>query len=121
MTEDRVVIVGASMGGLRAAEAIRKAEFNGEIMVIGAEPHMPYNRPPLSKAAPDLDALAFRVSRHAQDVCWRLGERVTAADLTARTVTLTDGSSLRWSGLVVASGLRPRRLPIPGPAVGRHV
>jgi 3-phenylpropionate/trans-cinnamate dioxygenase ferredoxin reductase subunit len=50
MTGDRAVIVGASMGGLRAAEAMRKAGFTGEIVVIGDEPHMPYNRPPLSKA-----------------------------------------------------------------------
>jgi NADPH-dependent 2,4-dienoyl-CoA reductase/sulfur reductase-like enzyme len=113
------------MGGLRAAEAVRKAGFTGEITVIGDEPHMPYNRPPLSKdallgsgAAADL---AFRVPRAAQDVIWRLGERVTASDLAARTVTLDGGETLGWNGLVVATGLSPRRLPIPGPLSGRHV
>lgn len=137
---NRCVIVGASMGGLRAAEAVRKAGFTGEVVVIGDEPHMPYNRPPLSKDAlfpkvsptsaepteptppgPDPVPLTFRVPKAAQDVQWRLGERVVAADLTARTVTFADGQVLGWSGLVVASGLSPRRLPLPGPTAGRHV
>ena len=63
----RVVVVGASMGGLRAAEAVRKAGYAGEVLVIGAEPHMPYNRPPLSKEAlaaeADIATLTFRVPR----------------------------------------------------------
>jgi NADPH-dependent 2,4-dienoyl-CoA reductase/sulfur reductase-like enzyme len=117
----RVVVVGASMAGLRAAEAVRKAGFTGEVVVIGDEPHPPYNRPPLSKAAlrttPDVTGLLFRAPR--RDIEWRLGKPVVAADLTARTVTLDDGHVLGWNGLVVATGLRPRRLPLPGP--GRHV
>jgi 3-phenylpropionate/trans-cinnamate dioxygenase ferredoxin reductase subunit len=125
----RAVIVGGSLAALRSAEALRKGGFPGEIVVIGDEPHMPYNRPPLSKDAlfpPRDDAgsapdLSFRIPRHAQDVQWRLGERVTAADLAARTVTLAGGETLRWDGLVVATGLRPRRLAVPGPQAGRHV
>ena len=121
----RVVVVGASMGGLRAAEGVRKAGYTGEVVVVGDETRMPYNRPPLSKDAlagtTDVDTLTFRVPRAAEDVQWRLGETVTSADLTARTVTLSDGSVIDWDGLVVATGLRPRRLPIPGPAAGRHV
>jgi len=112
------------MGGLRAAEAVRKAGYAGEVLVIGAEPHMPYNRPPLSKealaGAPDIATLTFRVPRAAKDVTWRLGERVDSADLAARTVTLGGGEVLRWDGLVAASGLRPRRLATPGPPLGRH-
>lgn len=122
---DRVVVVGASMGGLRSAEAVRKAGFTGEVVVIGAEPHMPYNRPPLSKDAlsgqTPTDTLVFRVPRHAADVTWRLGETVASADLAARTVTMSDGAVLEWTGLVAATGLRPRRLDLPGPAAGRHV
>ena len=117
MATDRVVVVGASMAGLRAAEAVRKAGYAGEVVVIGDEPHMPYNRPPLSKTALGTapDDLSFRIPRHARDATWRLGEPVTAADLSARTVTLSGGDTLGWSGLVIASGLRPRRLPLPGP------
>jgi 3-phenylpropionate/trans-cinnamate dioxygenase ferredoxin reductase subunit len=125
MATNRVVVVGASIAGLRAAEAVRKAGFTGDVVVIGDEPHMPYNRPPLSKEAlagtMDPARLIFRVPKVAQDVDWRLGTTVAAADLTARTVTLTDGSTLDWSGLVIASGLRPRMLPLPGPESGRHV
>lgn len=118
----RVIVVGASMGGLRAAEAVRKAGYTGELIVIGDEPHPPYNRPPLSKqATPDLDGLLFRIPRAARDVEWRLGVPVVAADLSARTVTLADGQVLEWTGLVVATGLRPRRLAVPGPTAGRHV
>jgi 3-phenylpropionate/trans-cinnamate dioxygenase ferredoxin reductase component len=122
---DRVVVVGASMGGLRAAEAVVKAGFGGEVVVVGAEPHMPYNRPPLSKdalhAEPDLAGLQFRVPRAAKNVQWRLGTTVTGADLAAHTVTLDSGDVLGWRGLVAASGLRPRRLSVPGPFGGRHV
>jgi NADPH-dependent 2,4-dienoyl-CoA reductase/sulfur reductase-like enzyme len=123
----RVVVVGASMGGLRAAEAVAKNGFTGEVVVIGDEPHMPYNRPPLSKEAlagpeePDHVALAFRIPRHAREVTWRLGHRVVSADLSSRTVTLSGGERLDWDGLVVATGLDPRRLDLPGPLAGRHV
>ncbi|WP_410590215.1 NAD(P)/FAD-dependent oxidoreductase [Amycolatopsis sp. lyj-23] len=117
MATDRVVVVGASLAGLRAAEAVRKTGYAGEVVVVGDEPHMPYNRPPLSKTAlgAEPEDLAFRIPRHARDVTWRLGEAVTSADLTARTVTCAGGDVLGWSGLVIASGLRPRRLPLPGP------
>jgi NADPH-dependent 2,4-dienoyl-CoA reductase/sulfur reductase-like enzyme len=121
----RVVVVGASMGGLRAAEGLRKAGYGGEVLVIGEERHMPYNRPPLTKEAlagePDLATLEFRVPRAAKDVTWRLGQRVDCADLDAGTVTLDGGEQLGWDGLVAATGLRPRRLATPGPLGGRHV
>jgi NADPH-dependent 2,4-dienoyl-CoA reductase/sulfur reductase-like enzyme len=125
MATNRLVVVGASIAGMRAAETARKAGFTGDVVVIGDEPHMPYNRPPLSKEAlsgkMDPDRLPFRVPKMAQDVDWRLSTTVKGADLTARTVTLTNGTTLDWSGLVIASGLRPRVLPLPGPQDGRHV
>src|SRR3984885_7520949 len=121
----RVVVAGAGMAGLRSAEALRKAGFDGEVTIVGAEPHMPYNRPPLSKDAIggesfDPAQLTFRVARAATDLGWRLGEPAVAADLAARTVTLADGTVLGWDGLVVATGVRSRRLALPGPRNGLH-
>lgn len=119
-----VVVVGASMAGLRAAEQLRAAGWDGPITLIGDEPHMPYNRPPLSKEvlagkAP-FESLAFRPRASVADVRWRLGTKVVAADLDRRVVTLDDGEALAYRGLVVATGMRPRRLRCPGPVTGRH-
>ncbi len=120
-----VVIVGAGLGGLRSAEALRGAGYEGEITVVGDEPHLPYNRPPLSKEAllsgVDVEGLQFRRKATVEDVIWRLGAPAASSDLSARTVTLEDGSVLEFDGLVIASGIRPRRLPIPGPTTGRSV
>jgi 3-phenylpropionate/trans-cinnamate dioxygenase ferredoxin reductase component len=122
---DRIAVVGASLGGLRAAEQLRAAGWTREIVVIGAEPHMPYNRPPLSKEAlagtAQFETLAFRPRPSVADVTWRLGTPVSTVDLTARVLTLRDGEAMRFDGLVVATGLRPRRLRCPGPDGMRHV
>ncbi|MCX5259673.1 FAD-dependent oxidoreductase [Streptomyces canus] len=119
-----IVVAGASLGGLRAAEQLRAAGWSGPITVVGDEPHMPYNRPPLSKEvlagkAP-FASLAFTPKAAAADVEWRLGARIVASRLTERTVSLEDGSVLPYDGLVVATGMRPRRLRCPGPLTGRH-
>jgi len=145
---NHVAIVGAGLGGLRAAEQLRAAGHAGPITVVGAEPHMPYNRPPLSKellaheladaeSAPGADAddlavlhkqVAFRQRASVADVTFRLGVPVTAADLgagsTGGELVLADGGTVRFDGLVAAAGLRPRHLDVPGPAgpgSGRHV
>jgi 3-phenylpropionate/trans-cinnamate dioxygenase ferredoxin reductase component len=119
-----IIIAGASMGGLRAAEQLRAAGWTSRITVIGDEPHMPYNRPPLSKEvlagkAP-FASLAFTPKAAAADVEWRIGAKAVAARLDERTVSLDDGSVLPYDGLVVATGMRPRRLRCPGPLAGRH-
>ena len=139
-----VAVAGAGLGGLRAAEQLRAAGHDGPITVIGAEPHLPYNRPPLSKellahelpggsGADDggTDAPAalhqrveFRRRASVADVTFRLGAAVTAAALPSGTLTLADGATVRADGLIAATGLRPRRLNLPGPAgpgSGRHV
>jgi 3-phenylpropionate/trans-cinnamate dioxygenase ferredoxin reductase component len=129
-----IVIVGASMGGLRAAEQLVAQGFDGAITVIGAEPHLPYNRPPLSKdvlaqhrddhnstTAQWHQAVAFRPRKSTAGVDWRLGQPVASSDLHARSITLADGTALGFDGLVIATGLRPRRLDMPGPRRGRHV
>ncbi|MGW2518968.1 NAD(P)/FAD-dependent oxidoreductase [Streptomyces sp. NPDC001617] len=120
----RIVVAGGSMGGLRAAEQLRAAGWTGAVTVVGDEPHMPYNRPPLSKEvlagkAP-FESLAFTPKAAAADVEWRLGTSVVSARLAERTVALDDGSPLSYDGLVVATGMRPRRLRCPGPLAGRH-
>ncbi|MFI6488819.1 NAD(P)/FAD-dependent oxidoreductase [Streptomyces sp. NPDC050564] len=120
----RIVVAGASMGGLRAAEQLRAAHWTGAITVIGDEPHMPYNRPPLSKEvlagkAP-FESLAFTPKASAADVEWRLGASVTSARLADRVVVLDSGEELAFEGLVVATGMRPRRLRGEGPLAGRH-
>ena len=119
----RIVIAGASMGGLRAAEQLRAAGWEEEIVVVGDEIHPPYNRPPLSKdllAAPGsreeaLAAVQLRQRRTATDIQWRLGSAVVAADLAARTLTLGTREELAYDGLVIATGLRPRRVPVGAP------
>jgi len=120
---DPVIIVGAGLGGLRTAESLRAAGYQDGIVVIGDEPHLPYNRPPLSKEAlaggVRVEDLHFRRRDAIGDVEWRLGVPVVASDLTERTVTLADGQTLPFRGLVIASGIRPRQLPIPGPEEGR--
>ncbi|MFF2211262.1 NAD(P)/FAD-dependent oxidoreductase [Streptomyces antibioticus] len=120
----RVLVVGASMAGLRAAEQLRAAGWTGAITLVGDEPHMPYNRPPLSKEvlagkAP-FASLAFRPRPAVADATWLLGRRAVTARLPERTVVLDDGTSLSYDGLVVATGMRPRRLTCPGPLPGRH-
>jgi 3-phenylpropionate/trans-cinnamate dioxygenase ferredoxin reductase subunit len=121
----RCVVVGGSLGGLRAAEAVRRTGFDGELVVVGAEPHMPYNRPPLSKAAledhPNLESLSFRISSAAREISWRLGQTVKSVSIQEQSVALANGNQMEWDGLVVASGVRARRLDLPGPTLGRYV
>ncbi|MFJ5678992.1 NAD(P)/FAD-dependent oxidoreductase [Streptomyces sp. NPDC093097] len=119
-----IVVAGASMAGLRAAEQLRAAGWDGPITLVGNEPHMPYNRPPLSKEVlagrASFDSLALRPRADVCDVRWRLGTTVVRAALDRQAVELDDGETLPYRGLVVATGMRPRRLRCPGPLAGRH-
>ncbi|MFJ4210904.1 NAD(P)/FAD-dependent oxidoreductase [Paenarthrobacter sp. NPDC089675] len=125
----KIVIVGGSMGGLRAAEQLRASGWTETITIIGTEPHLPYNRPPLSKELLEnpgtvdaaLDSVRFRHRGSVADVEWRLGTEVISADLANNSLTLASGEAVSYDGLVIATGLRPRRLPLPGPLRGRHV
>ncbi|MHB1235152.1 MAG: NAD(P)/FAD-dependent oxidoreductase, partial [Microbacteriaceae bacterium] len=123
MSTEPVVIVGASLGGLRTAEALRRAGYAGPVRVIGDEVHAPYNRPPLSKevltAGVTHQAVAFPARESTADVEWMLGARAIGVDLPAQTVILHDGTAVRYGDLVIATGLRPRRLPLPFLS-GRH-
>ena len=113
-----IVIVGAGLAGLRAAESLRASGYDGPVSIIGEESHPPYNRPPLSKEALkdgiDVSELYFRQKASIADVTWLLNSTVVSA--TAESVVLADGSSMNYDGLVIATGIRSRHLPVPGPA-----
>jgi 3-phenylpropionate/trans-cinnamate dioxygenase ferredoxin reductase component len=122
----RVVVVGASLAGLRAAEELRRLGYDGILSVVGAEPHLPYDRPPLSKdflaGETDADALALR--RQPYDdlaIDWHLGTRATGLDLVDRTVAVDSGDSLPYDALVIATGAAPRLLPNTPDLPGIHV
>jgi len=119
----RVVVVGASLAGLRACETLRGRGFAGSITLIGAEEHLPYDRPPLSKKLlagewePERIALRKAGDVDALGLDLRLGAQAVGLDLGARAVALADGSDVPFDGLVVATGSRPRRLPGQGAGV----
>ncbi|MFF3372127.1 NAD(P)/FAD-dependent oxidoreductase [Streptomyces sp. NPDC002680] len=124
---NRVVVVGASAGGLATAEALRRGKYEGEITLIGDEPQFPYDRPPLSKQLlcgqwePDRLYLRSGTDLEALGLDWRLGLPATGLDTERRAVILADGSEVPYDGLVVATGVRPRRLPGGEALVGLHV
>jgi NADPH-dependent 2,4-dienoyl-CoA reductase/sulfur reductase-like enzyme len=113
------------MGGLRAAEALRRFGYLGPITAIGDEPHAPYNRPPLSKEVlaneVSHEAVAFAQRPATADVNWVLATRAESADLEHRIVTDSNGQVHPYSALIIATGLRPKRLQVSNSELaGRH-
>jgi 3-phenylpropionate/trans-cinnamate dioxygenase ferredoxin reductase subunit len=110
-----IVIVGGGLAAARTAEQLRRAEYTGPLTIVSDEAHLPYDRPPLSKevlrAEVDDTALKPREWYDEKDVTLRLGTAATNIDTAAQTVTLADGTSLRYDELVIATGLVPRRIP----------
>lgn len=110
----RIIVVGGSLGGLRAVEALYARGWDGEIVVVSEERHPPYTRPPLSKAAlcgePDLQSLLFKQRPEAIRAEWLWGTSAVAANLSERTVELSTGETIDYAGLVAATGVRARRL-----------
>ncbi|MGW4065695.1 NAD(P)/FAD-dependent oxidoreductase [Amycolatopsis sp. NPDC004747] len=113
----RIAVVGASLAGVRAAQELRAQGYDGGIVLIGAEPHLPYDRPPLSKGF-----LAGTASRESLDLLdagdlaslaldFRLGVQATALEPANRRVLLSDGTSVHADGVVIATGGRARTLP----------
>ncbi len=111
-----IAIVGTSLAGLRAAETLRRDGFDERVVAIGAEPHLPYDRPPLSKELLRGDWDPEQIVLRKQGVEdleleWRLDARAVALDVAAREVELHDGERIAFDGLVIATGSSPRLLP----------
>ncbi|AKA01821.1 ferredoxin reductase [Streptomyces noursei ZPM] len=112
----RIVIVGASLAGLRAAETLRDEGFTGDLTLVGDEPHPPYDRPPLSK-----QVLLGRVpaadvglpARRPVDARWKLGVRASGLDPATKEVLLRNGERLPFDRLLIATGTRARPWPHP--------
>ncbi len=122
MMAQPLVIAGASHAGLQVATSAREAGFEGDIIMVGDEPHLPYQRPPLSKgfltgktaaAQLPLRPQAFYDERR---ITLRLGERVMALDLQHQRLVMASGAPLNYGQLAITTGARARRLTVPGAA-----
>lgn len=114
---DRIVIIGAGQAGFSAASTLRKEGFEGQIDLIGNEPHLPYQRPPLSKkyllGEMSADRLTFRDEEYFSDeaITLHLGQEVRRIDCEGKTVELDNGTSLAYDRLILTTGSRARTLP----------
>ena len=121
------VVVGGSLGGLRTAEALRRLGFDGRLVLVGEEPHRPYDRPPLSKellrGERDADAIALAKPDRfdALGLDLRLGTRALSLDPRARELLLEGGERIRFDACAIATGCRARRLPGTPELAGIHV
>ena len=120
MTSGTFVIVGASLAGAKAAEALRTEGFEGRVVLVGEEPLRPYERPPLSKdylrgeKVFDDAAVHWADFYAAQDIELRTSTVVTDIDRGGSEVVLSSGDRLRYDRLLLATGAAPRRLSVPG-------
>ena len=120
MAAPTYVIVGASLAGAKAAEALRDEGYDGALVLVGEEPELPYERPPLSKEI--LKGEKGREKAFVHEESWyaeqgidlRLGARATALDPHARTVELAGGERLAYAKVLLATGSAPRRIDVPG-------
>lgn len=124
-TFDTIVVVGASLAGLRTVQNLRREGHVGRIVLIGDEDHWPpYDRPPLSKQVLtgvwETEKARLRID-DSFDAELVLGRRAARLDLEARQVILDDGTAVAFDGLVVATGASPRSLPGTGTMAGVHV
>jgi 3-phenylpropionate/trans-cinnamate dioxygenase ferredoxin reductase subunit len=114
---ETVVVVGASLAGLRGAEALRRLGYQGRLVLVGDEPVPPYDRPPLSKQVlrgerePEQIRLSKPEAFDALELDLRLGTRATSLDPGARQLLLEDGERIAYDGLLIATGARARALP----------
>jgi NADPH-dependent 2,4-dienoyl-CoA reductase/sulfur reductase-like enzyme len=110
----RIVIAGAGLAALSAAERLRERGYAGQVVIVGEEPHRPYNRTLLSKGllAGQLAPRDLRLRNHtALDATWRLGTRIVGLDLDRSHLVLPGGERLGFDGLIIATGVEARHLP----------
>jgi 3-phenylpropionate/trans-cinnamate dioxygenase ferredoxin reductase subunit len=124
---EHVVIVGASAAGSTTAQTLRREGFGGAVTLLGDEPHLPYDRPPLSKQvllgtwAPDRTTFGPSTAYSEQGIDLKLNARAERLDLAARTVDLATGEQVRYDRLVIATGVQPVRLAQGHELQGVHV
>ncbi|MBB2671934.1 UNVERIFIED_ORG: 3-phenylpropionate/trans-cinnamate dioxygenase ferredoxin reductase subunit [Rhizobium esperanzae] len=114
---DGIVIIGAGESGTRAAFALREAGYRGSVTLVGAEPHLPYERPPLSKTvdgAVQKKLICAPDALDAAGITYLKGLSATRLDADAATVTVSDGRILHYEKLLLTTGARPRRLACAG-------
>ncbi len=121
-----ILVVGASLAGLRGCEALRREGYDGRLTLLGAESHEPYDRPPLSKQllAGSMQPADVALRRDPWDdlaLELRLGVRAERLDPNAREVTLAGGERVAYDGLLIATGATPRKLRGVAPLEGLHV
>jgi 3-phenylpropionate/trans-cinnamate dioxygenase ferredoxin reductase subunit len=120
MSKQTFVIVGASLAGAKAAQELRDRGFDGEVVLIGAEPERPYERPPLSKDYLRGESEREKAFVHAEDFYEQqqieliTGHEATRLDVRDGHVALDDGRTLRYDKLLITTGAAPRRLAVPG-------
>ena len=123
----RIVVIGSSVAGIRAAETLRQADPTCDVTVVSDENETPYDRPPLSKKFLAGELPEENIALRKQDVLdsigasWVRGQAATVLDTSTRTVTLADGSTLTWDGVIIATGGRARHIPTVPQVPGVHV
>jgi len=123
MPQDPIVVVGGGQAAVEVIAAVRHAGWEGPLVLIGEEPHLPYQRPPLSKGLllgetlPDTLRLRPESFYASRSVELALGTAVASLDARERAVVTADGRSIRFQGLALTTGGRVRRLPVPGAAL----
>jgi len=120
MSKQTFVIAGASLAGAKAAQELREHGFDGRVVLIGAEPERPYERPPLTKDYLRGESEREKAYVHAvdyyeqHDIELMSGTTVTAIDVNGSRVTLNGAGELRYDRLLLTTGSEPRRIPAPG-------